>query len=131
MALLLASYGAAVQAPSTRAEEPTIHLRRITAYTSSSGETDSRPLIAACGPIRSGTIAVSRDLFYSHGRRRCGDKATITTARGERIKGVIWDTMAVRWRKAADIFVRSRSTALKFGVQRGAIEIRSARNGQN
>lgn len=96
-----------------------LRLSRISAYTASADETDPTPSIAACGRIRPGGIAVSRDLFNRG--RNCGKRITVRTDRGTYFSGFIWDTMNARYRRTADLLVGTRVGAFRFGVTKGHI----------
>lgn len=103
-----------------------IKLYRITAYNPNSGQTDRSPNIASCGLVRPGTIALSRDLFYRNGRKRCGEKvrlAYLMSGRWVYESWTIWDTMNSRFHRSADRMIgRSRAAAIAFGVRQGRIQ---------
>lgn len=103
-----------------------IRLYRITAYNPNSGQTDRTPNIASCGRVRSGTIALSRDLFYRNGKKRCGEKVKLSYLSAGRWvyeSWVVWDTMNARFSHSADRMIgRSRAAAMAFGVRQGRLQ---------
>lgn len=111
---------ASVVISSAQADSGRLRLNRITAYTPSDSSTR-----ASCGTVRGDGIAVSRDLFYKNGKKRCGELVQISykvNGRTVTRKKVIWDTMNSRYYRAADIFMYSSSDARKFGVKTGTIK---------
>ena len=82
----------------------------VTAYSPREDETDTDPLItASMQPVREGTVAVSRDLFYAgwvFGRR--------VYIEGHGIF-IITDLMHERKKQQIDIFRFSTKKAMKFG----------------
>jgi hypothetical protein len=103
-----------------------IRLYRITAYNPNSGQTDRTPNIASCGRVRSGTIALSRDLFYRHGVKRCGEKVKLfylISGKWVYETWTIWDTMSARFSRSADRMIgTNRTAAMAFGVRQGQIQ---------
>ncbi len=87
----------------------------VTAYSSHPAETDSDPHVAACGPVRPGTLAVSEDLWERTG---CGKRVVLDGR-----EYVVWDRMHPRWRRRVDVWMPSRGAALRHGVRRGVLEI--------
>lgn len=79
----------------------------VTVYWAVAAQTDDAPHIAACGPNLKPwkQFAVSRDLFYRDGKRRCGEAIRVRLSDGRIVSGVINDTMAARWTKRVDILV--------------------------
>jgi 3D (Asp-Asp-Asp) domain-containing protein len=94
---------------------------KVTAYTANASETDSTPWLAACGVVKANTVALSRDLFYRSGKRRCGEKVVLLLPGGRRETRVVWDTMARRHWRTVDRLVASRREALAFGVRQGVL----------
>jgi len=88
-----------------------------TAYTSSRGETDATPNIAAWGDkLKPGmkSIAVSRDLIKMG--LGYGVKVRIDGFKGEYI---VLDKMNKRWRKKIDIYMgKDRKKALEWGKRK-------------
>jgi len=103
----------------------TFSLDRITFYTLSKRETDNDPFTASCGPIREvkdTIIALSRDLFFSNGKKICGQKVKLYLSNDEVIEGIVYDTMHARYKRSADVLVESRQKALELGVKSGVLE---------
>lgn len=118
----------------------------ITAYSPEVAQTDSTPLIARCGPIRSGTVALSRDLWRRY-RLRCGQVVELAVSERnahrlgvghiltwlrmlgletpKRIHLVLtaWDSMHQRWRRRTDLFFWRKERARQWGRQRGFLVI--------
>lgn len=95
-----------------------VSLYRVSAYTLHTSQTDSSPNVGACGLMKAGTIAVSRDLFYRGGKLQCGKSIILIDPNGRRYPKIIWDTMNSRYSRSADILFYSRLDAIKFGVRR-------------
>ncbi|MDF1881986.1 3D domain-containing protein [Sulfurimonas sp. MAG313] len=95
-----------------------------TAYTSSRGETDSTPSIAAWGDkLRPGmkSIAVSRDLLKRGLQHNA--KLTIEGLTGEY---TVLDKMNKRWTKKIDIYMgKDRKKALEWGKRKVIIHWKS------
>lgn len=100
-------------------------LGRITAYNAVSGQTDSTPTVASCGPLSAAparVVAVSRDLFFDdQGRKRCGAEIAVVYADGRVVLGVVWDTMAARYENTADVLMDSVVDAKNHGVATGEL----------
>lgn len=93
----------------------------VTAYNAVAWQTDSTPWLASCGRLDAApgpVLAVSRDLFYKGGRKRCGE-TIVVTLRDRVIVGVVWDTMAARYKSRVDVLMGTVGEARKFGVQKG------------
>lgn len=88
----------------------------VTAYSSTKYETDNTPFLAACGPVGRYIIAVSDDLWNMG--LRCG---RVVYLLGQRY--VVWDRMHYRWRKRVDVWLPSRSAAVRFGVRSAVLYI--------
>lgn len=84
---------------------------RVTYYNLVQSQTDDTPEVGSCGHV--GTwreklkpgwylVAVSRDLFYREGSKRCGDVIKIVIG-DEVIMGVVWDTTHRRFVRTVDI----------------------------
>ena len=78
-------------------------IQRLTYYEAVPEQTDSTPGIAACGPNIGNQLAVSRDLFRDE--LQCGDVVEVFAWGSSLGEYVVWDTMARRWRRTADILV--------------------------
>ncbi len=90
------------------------------AYSPRVSETDGNPWNTACMTRpRVGTVAVSQDLFRQPGFN-CGDTITIN---GKRF--VVNDTMNIRHKHAVDIWMPRTKDALRFGVRRGLVCLKS------
>ncbi len=81
---------------------------RITYYNLVPAQTDSTPDIGSCGHrehferIGYVLVALSRDLFYKNGSKRCGELVTIYI--GHTVyRGIVWDTTHGRFRRTVDI----------------------------
>lgn len=118
----------------------------ITAYNPVVAQTDSTPLIAKCGRVRVGTVALSRDLWRRY-RLRCGDKIEVRIKANDlgrlgvghvltwmRMLGLkpprhvhlvmtVWDSMARRWTRRVDLFMWAEWRARKWGRRRGRISL--------
>lgn len=94
---------------------------RATAYNSLAGQTDSSPFITATGTrTRPGVVALSRDLLRSF---PYGSKIMLEDMSGRynsMLKGrifVVEDTMAARKTNSLDIWMSTRSEAIRFGAR--------------
>jgi 3D (Asp-Asp-Asp) domain-containing protein len=94
---------------------------RATAYNSLAGQTDSSPFITATGTrTRPGVVALSRDLLRSF---PYGSKIMLEDLSGGNnnlLKGrifVVEDTMAARKTNSLDIWMGTRSEAIRFGAR--------------
>ncbi|THF71941.1 hypothetical protein E7T06_00825 [Deinococcus sp. Arct2-2] len=94
---------------------------RATAYNSLAGQTDSSPFITATGTrTRPGVVALSRDLLRSF---PYGSKIMLEDMSGRynnMLKGrifVVEDTMAARKTNSLDIWMGTRSEAIRFGAR--------------
>lgn len=96
-----------------------------TAYTSTPGETDSTPSLAAWGDtLKPGmkAIAVSRDLIAAGLKHRT--KVRISGFEGEYL---VLDKMNKRWEKKIDIYMgKDREKALQWGKRKVTIYWQSA-----
>jgi len=89
------------------------HAVTVTYYWAVPRQTDATPHVASCGPLdavrlRPGwrIVALSRDLFFrADGRKRCGEVVFLKLETGHTVHGIVWDTMARRFRRRADILV--------------------------
>jgi hypothetical protein len=100
-------------------------LNRISFYTLSAQETDKDPFTASCGEIKKvkeTIIALSRDLFFSNGKKICGKKIKLYLSNETLIEGIVYDTTNARYTKTADILVSSRKEAFLLGVQKGYLQ---------
>ena len=90
---------------------------KATAYNSEVAQTDNSPFITATGTrVRPGVVALSRDLLrvFPYGTRvTLQDKAGLLNGR----VFIVEDTMHVRKVNTVDIWMPSRSQALKWGVR--------------
>ncbi|WP_420597141.1 3D domain-containing protein [Deinococcus sp.] len=90
---------------------------KATAYNSEVAQTDNSPFITATGTrVRPGVVALSRDLLrvFPYGTRvTLQDKAGLLNGRVFTVE----DTMHVRKVNTVDIWMPSRSQALKWGVR--------------
>jgi 3D (Asp-Asp-Asp) domain-containing protein len=87
----------------------------ITAYSSTTDQTDSTPFITASGRrVRPGIVAVSRDL------KDILDFGQIVYLEGVGYF-VVEDVMHERWTNRVDIWYPSRLKALHFGVKQGTL----------
>ena len=88
---------------------------KATAYNSEVGQTDNSPFITATGTrVRPGVIALSRDLLriFPYGTRvTLHDRAGLLNGR----TFIVEDTMNVRLSNTVDIWMSSRSQALRWG----------------
>jgi len=92
-------------------------INRISGYTLHPRETDSQPYITSCGDVRPllrrglKIFAVSRDLFFTRTgvKHLCGKRAVLIRQNGRREYGVIYDTMARRFRNTVDVLIHSYS----------------------
>jgi 3D (Asp-Asp-Asp) domain-containing protein len=116
--LVLASLFLVVAASATPVHVTTV---TVTAYSSRTIETDDTPFIAAWGDsVRTGTIAVSRDLLQFFGRGQPvllyldGLDAPPDTF-------VVNDKMNKRWTKRVDIWFKDTTIAQRFGTKKGII----------
>ncbi|BDP41865.1 hypothetical protein DAETH_18340 [Deinococcus aetherius] len=96
-------------------------IARATAYNSTPGQTDSTPFITATGTrVRNGVVALSRDLLRVF---PYGSKVTIEDVSGRTgnlLRGQVFsveDTMAARKTNSIDIWMPSRSQAIRFGAR--------------
>ncbi|WP_102125007.1 3D domain-containing protein [Deinococcus planocerae] len=96
-------------------------IARATAYNSTPGQTDSTPFITATGTrVRSGVVALSRDLLRVF---PYGSKVTVEDLSGRTgslLRGQVFsveDTMAARKTNSIDIWMASRSQAIRFGAR--------------
>ena len=96
-----------------------IPLTRITAYNATEAQTDAEPWLSACGITFEGQLAVSRDLLNHV--VPCGTSIIIMTDGGDIIRGVVNDTMNVRYKNSADVMLNNLQDAIVFGVQSGHI----------
>ncbi|MEF2277738.1 hypothetical protein V3W47_05450 [Deinococcus sp. YIM 134068] len=94
---------------------------RATAYNSTPGQTDSTPFITATGTrVRNGVVALSRDLLRTF---PYGSKITIEDLSGRTgnlLRGQVFsveDTMAARKVGSVDIWMASRTQAIRFGAR--------------
>jgi len=94
---------------------------RATAYNSLPGQTDSSPFITATGTrVRPGVVALSRDLLRSF---PYGSKIMLEDMSGRynsMLKGrifIVEDTMAARKTNSLDIWMGTRSEAIRFGAR--------------
>lgn len=94
---------------------------RATAYNSLPGQTDSSPFITATGTrVRPGVVALSRDLLRSF---PYGSKIMLEDMSGRYnnlLKGrifIVEDTMAARKTNSLDIWMGTRSEAIRFGAR--------------
>ncbi|MFB9994143.1 hypothetical protein ACFFLM_19480 [Deinococcus oregonensis] len=94
---------------------------RATAYNSLPGQTDSSPFITATGTrVRPGVVALSRDLLRSF---PYGSKIMLEDLSGNYnnlLKGrifIVEDTMAARKTNSLDIWMGTRSEAIRFGAR--------------
>lgn len=118
----------------------------ITGYSPEVAQTDSTPFIARCGPVRSGTLALSRDLWRRY-RLRCGQVVTLVVSernahrlgvghiltwlrmlglrvpRRVHVEFIVWDTMAPRKTEWADILFWVKEKALAWGKRRGHLVV--------
>lgn len=98
----------------------TYDLGRISAY--SPQESPGR---MSCGRARFDAVAVSRDLFYKNGKKRCGEVVVISyrdkSGRTRSVQKVIWDAMNARFNRAADIYMPSYMDAVSFGIKFGKL----------
>jgi len=87
-------------------------------------QTDSRPWEASCGRLADApgpVIALSRDLFFrENGSKRCGEWVMVRLNTGHVIVGVVWDTMARRFRRRVDILVPN-GVRPEWGKQEGVL----------
>jgi len=106
-------------------------LHRVTAYNPVPRQTEGNPNISSCGPNQPQQIALSRDMFFdANGHKHlCGRTATLIIVEdGEVIEvteRVIYDTMAARFTKTADIYMPTtdESLAYAWGVKQALIYI--------
>lgn len=94
---------------------------RATAYNSLPGQTDSSPFITATGTrVRPGVVALSRDLLRTF---PYGSKIMLEDMSGRYnnlLKGrifIVEDTMAARKTNSLDIWMGTRSEAIRFGAR--------------
>ncbi len=73
-------------------------------------QTDSTPELASCGWIKDAKpwpgeklVALSRDLFYRNGHKRCSEHVIIILDGGSVMHGYVYDTMNVRFKQRVDI----------------------------
>ncbi len=93
--------------PPARATQETMHMK-VTAYSSSVDETDNTPFITATGMhVRDGIVATNILPF--------GTKVTIPALFGDKVF-TVEDRMAERMKNVIDIWMPSKSAALRFGV---------------
>jgi 3D (Asp-Asp-Asp) domain-containing protein len=114
-----------IKEKSREIENNKIPLNRISFYTLSSQETDNDPLTTSCGKlkeVKETVIALSRDLFFSNGKKICGKKVKIYLSNESVIEGIVYDTMHSRYSNTADILVSSRKKAFSLGVFDGYLE---------
>lgn len=106
------------------------HTVTATYYWAVPGQTDTTPRIASCGPLDAARlhpgwriVALSRDLFFrENGRKRCGEIVFLKLETGHVIYGVVWDTMAKRFRRRIDILVPVGYRPV-WGKARGILEL--------
>lgn len=94
---------------------------RATAYNSLPGQTDSSPFVTATGTrVRPGVVALSRDLLRTF---PYGSKIMLEDMSGRynsMLKGrifIVEDTMAARKTNSLDIWMGTRSEAIRFGAR--------------
>lgn len=90
----------------------------VTAYSPTKRECDDTPFITAFNKkVKTGTIAISRDMEKTHGWRK-GDMI--------HLEGIgtfeVWDRMNKRWEKAVDIFFHDTRQAREFGRMQAKAE---------
>ena len=96
-------------------------IARATAYNSLAGQTDSTPFITATGTrTRPGVVALSRDMLrmFPYGSRIMIED--LSGRNNNLLSGrvfVVEDTMAARKTGSLDIWMASRSDALRFGAR--------------
>ena len=99
----------------------TYDLGRISAY--SPQESPGR---MSCGRARVDAVAVSRDLFYKNGKKRCGELVVVSyrdkSGRTRSVQRVIWDAMNRRFYRSADLYLPSYNEAIRFGIKTGTIK---------
>ena len=106
----------------------TIPLERVSFYQAVPGQTDSTPHLSACGPTLGPwvQVAVSRDLAaWTGGTLKCGTRVRVVlenrgVAGRHVIEGIVWDTMAPRWKRTVDVLVAPGEPARAYGVRHRA-----------
>ena len=99
----------------------------VTYYHATPAQTDGQPLVASCGPLAAvkkpkewRIVALSRDLFFRDGHKRCGDLVWVKVG-GESFVGIVWDTMAARFVRSVDVLYPVGERA-PWGKAQGTIE---------
>ncbi|KPJ65939.1 MAG: hypothetical protein AMJ45_04360 [Syntrophobacter sp. DG_60] len=91
-------------------ESKMVRLCTVTAYSPTKRQCDGTPLVTASGTRpKVGTVAVSRDLFYSGWK--FGGRIYIEGLGIYEIN----DLMHTRWKKRIDVFLKNERLARKFG----------------
>lgn len=97
---------------------------QVTYYQALPGQTDTSPNIAACGPNLQPwvQVALSRDLFYEGGERRCGKRARLRFPDGRVLRVIVNDTMNRRFRLRVDVLVHPSEPARAYGIDSARLE---------
>ena len=125
-AFLLTALGIWLGFNVTQAQAATLTVE-ITAYSSSSAQTDDAPTITASGAVAGpGTVAVSRDLLA---RFPYGSEVEILSVSGDGCGGwvpetplTVADTMNARIKNHLDIWLETTEQALNWGRCQGEIK---------
>ena len=90
-------------------------------------QTDDTPFLASCGPLDEAPkwqgeriVALSRDLFFKDGHKRCGEHVVLVLKGHGVIHGVVWDTMNSRFRRYVDVMYEPFERP-KWGITRGLL----------
>ena len=103
---------------------------KVTAYTASVDECDDTPNITASNKrVKVGYIALSRDIEKDFGYI-FGDEIEIER-RGKKYIFIFEDRMHKRKTRQIDIFMLSKKSALKFGIQQAIMMINWGYNGNS